>query len=308
MNRMFVLALMSGSLAVPAVATEAEQNQPVQVPAVSAAGSNSEKTPATKPAESSSEKTLAAKPAGSSSRSDAPKSRAATRVPRLAMTDGWCVPPPPPYYPPQIVLKEKKATVNRDIHGAGNVFEGGRIVVTAQDNQLAAALVDTANAYAYALCHSHAGACLHLEQQFEVVPCLSGENAVLSMIIKLDGHLRTDENGGATLKQASATVQPVGGGPVLALALAPRTSTPGVRGVWRLTEDSKSNPVVVPPGRYVLVADFVVEATADHFCHGHGEVDFAPDSPEGAWAWSDPIEKVETKDWGFTVWVRADTP
>ena len=128
------------------------------------------------------------------------------------------------------------------------------------------------------------------------------------MMIKLDGHLRTDENGGATLKLASASVHPVDGGPGLGLALAPRTSPCGARGVWRLKEDSKSNPVIVAPGRFILVADFVIEATADHFCNGHGEVDFAPDSPEGAWAWPDPIEKVPTKDWGFTVWVQADTP
>lgn len=294
MNRMIVVALMSGSLAVPAMAAETEPSQSEKAPAVNAA--------------SSAEKTPAANPAGSNSRPDAPKSRSRAGVPRVAMRDGWCAPPPPPYYPPKIVLKEKKQSVKRDIHGAGNVFEGGRIVVTAQDNTMAAALVDTANAYAYALCHSHAGACLHLEQEFEVIPCVSGENAVLTMMIKLDGHLRTDENGGATLKLASASVQPVGGGPVLALAVAPRTSVPGVRGVWRLKEDSKSNPVIVTPGRFILVADFVIEATADHFCNGHGEVDFAPDSPEGAWAWPDPIEKVPTKDWGFTVWVQADTP
>jgi hypothetical protein len=295
MNRVIVLALMSGSLAVPAFATGAEQSQPAQAPAVNATGSSSEKTPA-------------AKPAGSNSRPDAPKSRTPARVPRIAMRDGWCAPPAPPYYPPKIVLKEKKESVRRDIHGAGNVFEGGRIVVTAEVNMLAAALVDSANAYAYALCHSHAGACLHLEQEFEVIPCVSGENVLLTMMIKLDGHLRTDEHGGATLKLASATVQPVGGGPGLALALAPRTSACGVRGVWRLKDDSKSNPLIVAPGRFILVADFVIEATADHFCHGHGEVDFAPDAPEGAWAWPDPIEKVETKDWGFTVWVQAENP
>ena len=86
------------------------------------------------------------------------------------MRDGWCAPPPPPYYPPKIVLKEKKDSVKRDIHGAGTVFEGDRIVVTAQDNTLAAALVGTANAYAYALCHSHAGACLHLEAGIRSYP------------------------------------------------------------------------------------------------------------------------------------------
>ena len=308
MNRMIVLALMSGSLAFPAVATQAEESQPAQTPTVKPAVSNSEKTPKVKPAVSNSEKTRTLKLTACSAQPDAPQPRATDRVIRVATKTDRCGRPLPAYYPPLIVLKEKKDSVKRDIHGAGNVFPGGKIVVKAENNVLLTTLADSANAYAYALCHSHAGACLHLEQQFEVVPCDPGQSVVLTMAIKLDGHLRTDENGGASLKLASATVQPVGGGPGLGLALAPRTSAPGVRGVWRLKEDSESNPLVVPPGRFVLVADFVIEATADHFCKGHGEVDFCPESPEGAWSWPDPIEKVETTDWGFTVLVQADNP
>ena len=128
------------------------------------------------------------------------------------------------------------------------------------------------------------------------------------MSLKLDGHLRTDINGGASLRMASATVQPAGGGEALGLALSPRQEG-GVQGSWRVQEEASSTPQVLPAGRFLLVADFVVEATADHFSKGHGEVDFAPDSPEGAWAWPDPAsEKIETKDFGLTVTVKADTP
>ena len=93
----------------------------------------------------------------------------------------------------------------------------------------------------------------------------------------------------------------------MGLALSPRQAG-GVQRSWRVQEETSSTPQVLPAGRFLLVADFVVEATADHFSKGHGEADFAVDSPEGAWAWSDPIEKVDTKDFGLTVTVRADTP
>jgi hypothetical protein len=127
------------------------------------------------------------------------------------------------------------------------------------------------------------------------------------MAVKLDGYLRTDNHGGAGLRIASATVQPAGDGPALGLALSPRHAG-GVRGSWRLKEDDTSTPQVVPAGRFLLVADFVVEATADHFCKGHGEAHFAPDSPAGIWASSDPIEKEDPTDFGFTVLVKADAP
>jgi hypothetical protein len=73
-------------------------------------------------------------------------------------------------------------------------------------------------------------------------------------------------------------------------------------------EEAASTPQIVSAGWFLLVTDFVVEATADHVSKGHGKVDFAPDSPEGAWAWSDSIEKTDTTDFGLTVTVKADTP
>ena len=147
--------------------------------------------------------------------------------------------------------------------------------MTATGNTLSATLTDTANAYAYVLCHSYAGALLHLEQEFEVTPSDPKYGwVVLTMSVKVDGHLRTDINGGASLKIASATVQPAGGGEALGLALSPRQMG-GMQGSQRVLEEASSTPQVVPAGRFLLVADFVVEATADHICKGHGEVDFA---------------------------------
>ena len=206
-------------------------------------------------------------------------------------------------------MKEKRESVKRERHGAANVFEGGKITVTATGDTLSATLTGTANAYAYVLCHSYAGALLHLEQEFEVTPSDPKYGwVVLMMSVKVDGHLRTDINGGASLRMASATVQPAGGGEVLGLALSPRQMG-GMQGSQRVKEEASSTPQVVPAGRFLLVADFVVEATADHICKGHGEVDFAPDSPEGAWAWPDPsVEKVDTSDFGLNVTVKAGTP
>ena len=153
--------------------------------------------------------------------------------------------------------------------------------MTATGNTLSATLTGTANAYAYVLCHSYAGALLHLEQELEVTPSDPKYGwVVLTMSVKVDGHLRTDINGGASLRMASATVQPAGGGEALGLALSPRQMG-GMQGSQRVQEEASSTPQVVPAGRFLLVADFVVEATADHICKGHGEVDFAPIPPRG---------------------------
>ena len=67
-------------------------------------------------------------------------------------------------------MKEKRESVRRERHGAANVYEGGKITVTATGKTLSATLTGTTNAYAYVLCHSYAGALLHLEQEFEVTP------------------------------------------------------------------------------------------------------------------------------------------
>jgi hypothetical protein len=210
--------------------------------------------------------------------------------------------------PPAITLKEKRESVEREKHGAANVFEGGKITVATAGNTLSATLTGTSNAYAYVLCHSYGGALLHLEQEFEVTPSDPTYGwVVLTISAKVDGHLRSDIHGGASLRMASATVQPVRGGEALELALSPRQAG-GVQGSWRVKEEASLSPQVVPAGRFLLVADFVVEATADHISKGHGEADFAPDSPGGAWAWPDPIEKVDSKDFGLTVNVKADTP
>jgi len=276
-----VLAVMSALVAVRAVAFDAPQGPAVKASTV--------------------------KPPGSNSQPDRPRPPSAAGVPRLASTAERGS-QARRTAPPAITLKEKRESVKREKHGAANVYEGGKIAVKAAGNTLSATLTGTANAYAYILCHSYGGALLHLEQEFEVTPSdPKSDWVVLTMAVKLDGHLRTDINGGASLRMASATVQPAGGGEALGLALSPRQMG-GVQGVRRIKEEASSTPQVVPAGRFLLVADFVVEATADHICKGHGEVDFAPDSPEGAWAWPDPIEKVDSTDFGLTVTVKADTP
>jgi hypothetical protein len=276
-----VLAVMCALVAVRAVAFEAQQGPAVKASTV--------------------------KPPGSNSQPGRPRSPSAAGVPRLASTAERGIQATRTALP-AITLKEKRESVKHEKHGAANVYEGGKLAVKAAGNTLSATLTGTANAYAYILCHSYGGALLHLEQEFEVTPSdPKSDWVVLTMSVKLDGHLRTDIHGGASLRRASTTVQPAGGGEALGLALSPR-QVGGVQGAWRVKEEASSTPQVVPAGRFLLVADFVVEATADHISKGHGEVDFSPDSPEGAWAWSDPIEKVDSTDFGLTVTVKADTP
>ena len=192
-----VLSVMSALVAVPALALEAQQGPAVKASTV--------------------------KPPGSNSQPDKPRSPSAAGVPRLAsMAQGGSQ--ATRTAPPKITLKEKQESVKRERHGAANVYEGGKITVTAAGNTLSATLTGTGNAFAYVLCHSYAGALLHLEQEFEVTPSDPKYGwVVLTMSVKVDGHLRTDINGGASLTMASATIQPAGGGEALGLALSPRS-------------------------------------------------------------------------------------
>ena len=135
------------------------------------------------------------KPPGSNSLPDRPRSPSAAGVPRLAaMVESESQ--ATHKAPPAITLKEKRESVKREKHGAANVYEGAKITVTPAGNTLSARLTGTANAYAYVLCHSYAGALLHLEQEFEVTP-VDPQYAwvVLTMSVKVDGHLRATFTG-----------------------------------------------------------------------------------------------------------------
>ena len=212
--------------------------------------------------------------------------------------------------PPVIVLNDKKETIDQTLHGASS-FDGGKIAVTAERNTVKATLSGTTNAYAYILCHSSVRGSVHVEQEFEIKPGdptakAGAATAAVSLSLKLEGYFRTDRRGGSRLEAARAEIHPVDGGPALGLELSPRSAGPGIAA--RVIDAASSPPQILPLGRYVLIADLVMVASADHFSSGHGEADFSPIRNEGIWSDPNPFEDVEPKDFGLTVTVKADAP
>jgi hypothetical protein len=216
--------------------------------------------------------------------------------------------------PSVIVLNDKKETIERTLHGSSS-FDSGKITVNAERNTLKATLCGTTNAYAYILCHSSGRGSVHLEQEFEIKPgdpgvkagtATEAGSATVSLSLKLDGYFRTDRRGGARLEAARAEIHPIGGEPAVGLELSPRSAGPSIAA--RVMDDASSAPKVLPLGRYVLIADLVMAASADHFSSGHGEADFSPKRNEGIWSEPNPFEDVEPKDFGLVVSVKTEVP
>jgi hypothetical protein len=215
--------------------------------------------------------------------------------------------PPPPRKggPVVITLGETTETITPDLHGAANI-EHGDIEVNASKNALAAALRGVAHAHAYIGYHASGIGTVHLVQEFNIAPQDPAYPYVmLSMIGKVDGYLRSDCNGSACLRLASATVYPVCGGPALTVSIAPGCIAG--ESALRIMQSVEHPPLMVPAGDYILDATFVIEASAQGFSHGQGEAVFTsghsgilPGLP------NNPFVKVDRKDFGFIIAVEAD--
>jgi hypothetical protein len=210
---------------------------------------------------------------------------------------------------PLITLGEKRESITPEVHGAAYMEKGAIAVRPTSSTTFTAALTGASHAHAYVFCHATVLATVHLEQEFEVAPGNPATPSVtLSLTAKIDGHLRSDENGAACMRAATATVAPASGGPVLSVGFAPGCVVG--RGASRYTQTAQPPPQVVPAGKYVLVADFVFDANVDGFCHGHGEAiftsDFTADRPLIVPSLPDnPFEKVDKKDFGFRITIEA---
>ncbi|MBX6316108.1 MAG: hypothetical protein IRY99_24825 [Isosphaeraceae bacterium] len=209
--------------------------------------------------------------------------------------------------PPVITLRDKCDVITPRIHGAAKV-EGGKIRVAASGNSLTATLTGAAYAYAYIGGHATGALSLRLVQPFDLAP---GDPktpwVALRLAAKVDGYVRSERQGTACLRVAAATLYPACGGPPWSLALPPGCAAG--RCAWRYERAAELPPLIVPAGRYVLVADFVIAATVDGITKGSGEAAFSPDAPEGTWSPAlNPLAGIDRKDFGFTVTLKASTP
>jgi hypothetical protein len=209
---------------------------------------------------------------------------------------------------PKIRLGEKHETDTPTGHGPGQI-PAGKIQVKADGGKLKAVLTASASSHCFFGIPSTSVESLQLVQEFEIVPGDEGDPRVeISLSGKLDGYVRSELRSSASLRLADASVYPACGGPSLWLAFPPCCAS-GTSSA-RCEQETRSPPLTVTTGRYVLVMNLVLETTAANLFRGHAEAVFAPGRQPGRWTSpiENPFEDVEADDFGLTVLLRTASP
>ena len=187
--------------------------------------------------------------------------------------------------------------------------DGGIIDVQASGpNTFTVTMTGTPAADSYLGCTSTATQTFHLVQEFEVA-CSdpSVQTVSLNLDSSLVGYVRSTRKATACVRLASATVAPQswGGNPV-ALAHPPHCVS-GTQGRLCNQHLPPAQGSPMPLGRFILVADFVLDATASGVCNAHAAADFSPDTTLPAeWVrMRDPFQGVAKKSFGFNFTVST---
>ncbi len=214
----------------------------------------------------------------------------------------------PPY---AIVLGPRTACATPTTLRQGRA-EGGATDVTAPSANVVALTMSGAVAANAFLGHASAATeTFHAEQEFELTAANpSAPPARLTMDSALVGFVRSRYKAAACVKLAGAKVCPVGSPNAVLVAVHPPLCVEGDAG--RLC--NQHLPLIkvdgIPPGRYVLSADFVLTSDAAGLSDGHSAADFSPSTALPAdWVRTrDPFQGVDKKDFGFKVTLTAETP
>lgn len=215
--------------------------------------------------------------------------------------------PPPKYV---FTLGGKNEAIAPCKHGAA-AAEDGKVEITPEDNTLKTVITGAAGANVFLGATSTATLNVQVVQEFEI-SCSdpSIQQVVLTLESNLAGFIRSKHKASATVRLASATIAPVGWGTTPLAVSYPTLSVCGAQG-YKYSEPLE--PVKAPPmplGRYVLQANFIIQATAEGFLDAHSTAIFVPES-ETLDAWErehDPFKGDAHDDFGFTLTLKADTP
>ena len=180
----------------------------------------------------------------------------------------------------------------------------------AEAGTLTATITSIAGAHAYLGTHSASVHEVTLVQEFDVASSDPNVGQVLvSLEGSLNGYLRSRHKGSACVRMASATVAPAAGGYAPLSVALPALSVSGHDGQYAYSQSSKSPEQSLPVGRYVLTANFHIDAAAEGVLNGHGVANFSPDDlPAGYAQEVDPFKDAEKKDYGFVLTVTAALP
>ncbi len=148
----------------------------------------------------------------------------------------------------------------------------------------------------------------HLIQEFEISCSDANVSQVaLTLDSALVGFVRSKHKGGACVRLASAVVAPEGfGESPLSVTFPPQC----VAGTGAQLCNQHVMPITIPSlplGRFVLAADFVIEADAAGLCDGHAAADFSPTAalPADFVRLRDPFQNADKKSFGFSITLTA---
>jgi hypothetical protein len=163
-------------------------------------------------------------------------------------------------------------------------------------------------ANAYLGCPGSASEKFLLVQEFEIT---CSDKNVKSTKLSLDsvlvGFVRSKHRAGTCMRLAAARVCPLGSPQPLMVISHPMLCAEGTDG--RLCNQHLPTLEVpgVPLGRYVLTAEFVLDAEAAGIADAHANGDFSPSSSLPAdWVRTrDPFQGVDKKNFGFSLTLTA---
>ena len=207
--------------------------------------------------------------------------------------------------PPKIRLGEKRERDTPEGRGAGYI-PTSKADVKAVGGKLTAVLTGAAFSHSFFGAHSVSVSALQLVQEFEVVPGAPSDPLVrLSLSGKIDGYVRSEKHGAAGLRLANASVTPACGGPTLGVVFPPCRISDTSR--ERCRSAAEPTQLDLPPGKYVLVANLVLETDVDGILRSHAEAVFSPGNHYlGDWKSNDSEKPdVERKDFGLIVTLKA---
>jgi hypothetical protein len=215
----------------------------------------------------------------------------------------------PPTY--TITLHTRNACVTPEAHKLARA-EGGFIdVTTPAPNVVAVAMTGTAAANSYLGCTGTAVEKFQLVQDLEIT-CSDEkqESVALTLDTALVGYVRSKGRAGACVRVAEVCLTPAGvSGAPLTIAYPP-LCVEGTAGQLCNQHLPPLEVPVMPVGRYVLTATFVLDTRAAGVCDSHSVADFSPDTalpPE--WVRTrDPFQGVSKRSFGFTATVSAAPP
>jgi hypothetical protein len=186
--------------------------------------------------------------------------------------------------------------------------DGGAIDVVAGSGTLSANLTGTAAANAHLVSTGAAAEVFHLVQEFEI-QCSDPKIKTVSLTLdsSLVGFLRSRHRASAQMKLAAAVVTPIDQ-PDRGISMAhPPQAVEGSDARLCNQHLPPLSVASMPVGRYVLKADFLIDAVAGGVCDGHSVADFSPSTTLPAdWVRTrDPFQGVDKKNFGFSVLLSA---